>query len=619
MVEYIPEYDYSKNGYKPLRKPFTDDQCGHCRAYYKMLYDKGVTKVEFPPQCSGHILDQVRLLKPGDFDSQEDFEEATILMDPVSWAQQEFGWEHRWYQEFVSSCTARMKILRGGRRSGKSRVEIILILYELMTVKNARVLLLCPSEKLIGEFFEVVEEYIKSSVNLKNSIERNTKNPHLLKLKNGSKLLGLSISPNDPKAGDKARGFDATMFVIDEAETFRDKDMEVILALVVSSAETKVMISSTPKGWRKSFYRDCTNKDIGYKEFWWISAEKPDWDDKMEEGLKIKFSESSYTQEFLADFGDLEEGVFKKKYLDAALQKYDMESISPERDIVHILGVDWNKSAGNHLTILRAEGNNLRLVKKLVIPESEYMQTASVENIINLHREWRFKHIIVDYGYGNTQVEMLKRYGIENPGSGLLTAIKGFHMNQYIDVIDPLTGLPEKKPAKPFFVMQTVKLLEDGNLILPHSEDYGISASDLEEGALENIGLVEQMRNFKVQGYSTLNLPRFSQGYDHTLTAFMLACGGYVLYEGALKKMDYSTRVVGIATPTQVEPIVASTTKEREELAKKGDDYILTNTFGRVPPTKHPPSTRDLNTLLNKRPGGQGRSRSNTSWKKRTF
>ena len=757
MTEYAykPEYDYKDTNYKPLGKHFTNDMCKSCKHYYKDMFDKGLTKSEFPVQCQGHIMDQVNALRIEEFDSEEEFEEAKIVLDPVSWALQEFNWDHRWYQNWVSSCTANKKVLRGGRRclakdtlikttrgdvfiqdivvgdyvyseynkpvqvtrtfdqglqevvdignvvdgklatctldhrwlgksskdiaddskwyvepsiietrdlyeedykavghieyvednyklghvsyienkrleqcydievdsptslyclanglvthnSGKSRVEIILVLHEMMTLSNRRILLLCPSEKLIGEFFEVIDEFIKNSTNLKNSIDRATKNPHMIKLKNGSKLLGISISPKDPDAGDKARGFDAHLFIIDESEMFKEKDMESIMALLVSNPETRVMVSSTPKGWRKTFYRTCTNKNLGYKEFWWISAEKPDWSTQMETALRDEFTAAAYTHEFDADFGELEEGVFKKKYIDSALYKYDMNDIAPTPAGRYVLGVDWNKSAGNHMVIVEVEGRHLKLVQKIVVPDSEFMQTQSIQDIIDLHAKWHFKYIFVDAGYGHVSCELLKKYGVANPLTRLAEIVHPIKMNENLQITNPVDGSIVKKFAKPYLVDQTIKLLEDGCLVLPVSEDYGAAGENKHD-----VGLVEQMRNYKVENYSVYSLPRYSQGADHTLTAYMLACGMWVKYEGPLKNLAYSQRVMTLPIATHSPRPEPSATEAERNKELSTTINKLANSSGRVNTNRKSYRTRDLDALMRKNPNSK-----RVSWEK---
>ncbi len=192
-----------------------------------------------------------------------------------------------------------------------------------------------------------------------------------------------------------------------------------------------------------------------------------------------------------------------------------MDEINPVPGNVYVLGVDWNKSAGTHMVIVEWTGK-ANLLKKIVVPESEYIQTDSVQMIIDLNQQWNFKHIFVDAGYGSTQVEMLKKYGVSNLGSGLQHKVKEVHMNQSIEILDPITNKSVKKPAKQFLVQQTVKLLEDKLMVLPESEDTSVTGD-------KQMGLVQQMRNFYIESYSVHGLPRYSQGQEHTLTAIYLS------------------------------------------------------------------------------------------------
>ena len=109
---YIPEIDYPSRGWKPLKKAPPGGMCGRCEVYYQGLFDKGVTKTPFPPTCQKHVMNRVRHLKEVDFRDAAEFESAKILMDPVTWAYSEFGWEPRWGQEETLSCTADKKIYR---------------------------------------------------------------------------------------------------------------------------------------------------------------------------------------------------------------------------------------------------------------------------------------------------------------------------------------------------------------------------------------------------------------------------------------------------------------------------------------------------------------------------
>jgi len=253
------------------------------------------------------------------------------------------------------------------------------------------------------------------------------------------------------------------------------------------------------------------------------------------------------------------------------------------------------------MVINQIDGRSIKFVKKIITPQSEFMHTKSVGDIIELNRMWNFKYIFVDAGYGHVSVELLKKHGVENPASRLAEKVIEIYMNKKIEIISPINGEKITKFAKPYMVDQTVKLLEDGCLVLPVNEDYGY----IGEGA-SDVGLVEQMRNFKVERYSVHNLPTYSQGEEHTLTAFMLACAFWIYKEGPLKQLMYSNRVLSLPVSTDRETETTLSEKEMLETMKK---YRLTRTSGKVNITRKSPSTRDLDlSMKSTMPGRRGPS-----------
>jgi len=543
-AHYIPENDYHSRGFAPF-KAATQDMCGRCETYYANLYKTGKTKNPFPPNCQKHILNRQQGVHQNDFATLEDYAAAQILLDPVLWAKSEFDWEPRWYQEQMLSCTSQKKLYRCGRRMGKTEGMVIECLYEMFTKKDINVLMIAPYERQVTRFFDEIARFVKNSASLKSSVHRYIKSPSRMELVNGSKILGFSSAATGSSRSDKIRGQDAHLIIIDEMDYLLDEDIEAIIAILASRPECRIIAASTPQGWRKKFFNYCTNKDLGFKEFWFISAESPVWtkelDDFFASGAGGKDS-AGYKHEYLADFAEQEEGVFKAEHINRSIEKYDLDQQGPIPGYQYIMGVDWNKSAGTHMVIFQwGDNGKLKLVKKIIIPESEYTQTAAVTKIIQLNMAWGLKYIFVDAGYGATQVELLKKEGMRNRGTGLDKKVIPIAMNQHVELKDPTNGADLIKTAKPFLVQQTAKILEDGRLILPMSEDTAIS----DQKAI--LGLIQQMRNFKVESYSIYGLPRYSQGQDHTLTAMILACGGFVLKEGELSRVAYATRVGAVA------------------------------------------------------------------------
>ena len=111
-------------------------------------------------------------------------------------------------------------------------------------------------------------------------------------------------------------------------------------------------------------------------------------------------------------------------------------------------------------------------------------------------------------------------------------------MNTNIEISDPVSGLPIKKPVKQFMVDASCRAVEMRQVIFPQSEDTTtrIVPSEI---PFADIGILQQMRSFKIVKYSPTGVPTYSQDYEHTLTAWMLAIMGHVLEFSDMKKIEY--------------------------------------------------------------------------------
>ena len=534
---YIPERNYISRNYKPFGKPF-DDMCGHCEMYYSGLFEKGMTDRPFPPNCKKHIAEPLKHLIPSDFDTEEEYSKAIVSLDPISWAVMQFGWEARWYQEEMLSCTAKYKVMRCGRRVGKTEGACIALLHHATTHNNRALLVLAPYEAQVSNIFQMLSRLIESSQNLNQSVSRKTLNPHRIQFANGSYILGFSAGSKTAARSDKVRGQDAHVIYIDEFDYIPDSDIAAVSAILISHPDCQLWTTSTPTGEHKRFFAICTDKNLGYKEFWFTSTEIPHWSDDMEKEMRREYSAEKqdspeWQHEVLAEFGDQIMGVFRNSMVDKAMSDYDLGKASPSHEGTYILGVDWNKTSGTHMVIMEWDGRFV-LLDKIIIPRGDFTQILAVDKIIELHQRWNFKGIYVDRGYGSTQVEMLKKHGLQNPSSNMQFRLRDFAMQEMIVVRDPTNGAEIKKHTKPFMVNALSMMLDGGMLVLPTSEDTRVVRDNMA------MGVVQQMRNFKIEGYSVHGLPKYSQGEEHTLTALMLAVGGFQLLHSDLTKVSLS-------------------------------------------------------------------------------
>ena len=154
-------------------------------------------------------------------------------------------------------------------------------------------------------------------------------------------------------------------------------------------------------------------------------------------------------------------------------------------------------------------------VGKRVVSKEVYTQTAAVDKVRELNDTWNPRFIYVDAGFGDMQVEVLHQYGRADPSTDLLNRVKAIQMGGNIKVMSPLLGMLNE-PAKPFIVNLAVRRLEQGVIEISDSEK-----------TTGTEGLVDQMLLFAVKSYSDSGRPIYTQGNDHSLTAWMLAIYGF--------------------------------------------------------------------------------------------
>jgi replicative DNA helicase len=376
-----------------------------------------------------------------------------------------------------------------------------------------------------------------------NSITRKVTSPQfMIQFSNGSTIRFFTSGMRSGGKSDVARGQEAHVIVLDEMDYMHADDLDALYAMLQKTAEDqpdKVLIgASTPTGRRERFWEWCRSER--FKEFWFPSYCNPYFAKEQEDEFREQYSEIGYRHEIEADWGEDAEGVYPRKYVDKAFIEpswnYNPEMTSARS--FHTIGVDWDKyGAGTNIVVLEVCSdayedprfrNKVKLAYREEIERSEYTLTKAVTRIVELNDIYMPKHIYVDRGYGEVQVELLHKYGVENPISGLKTRVKGVSFSETIDVRDPYTKQVVKKEIKPYMVDNLRQYLEKESIVFPAKDDE----------------MFMQLISYVVVRTTQTGRPVFEAGgsaVDHAHDALMLALLSITQNYSELHKARFAT------------------------------------------------------------------------------
>lgn len=468
-----------------------------------------------------------------------------ISKDPCVWGRNFLQAETRVYQTLILRDPSLRKVLRAGRRLGKTFSMALYLIHYSYTHNDGRSLVIAPMKTQVELIYQEILRLASKNEIVSNSITRKVTSPQfMIQFSNGSTIRFFTSGMRSGGKSDVARGQEAHVIVLDEMDYMHADDLDALYAMLQKTAEDqpdKVLIgASTPTGRRERFWEWCTSNPR-FKEFWFPSYCNPFFSKDQEEEFREEYSESGYRHEIEADWGEDSEGVYPRRYVDKSFMDPGWQyipQITSARSFFTI-GVDWDKyGAGTNILVLEACNesyeeerfrNKVRVVYREEIPKSEFTLTKGVNRVVELNEIFQPKHIYVDRGFGEVQVELLHKYGVENPSSKLRERVKGVSFGEMIEVRDPYTKLPIKKEIKPYMVDNLRQYLENESIVFP----------------VEDEELYMQLISYVVVKTTSSGRPVFEAGgsaVDHAHDALMLALLSITENYGSLHKMTFATR-----------------------------------------------------------------------------
>lgn len=443
-----------------------------------------------------------------------------------------------------------------------------------------------------------------------------------------SAILGFTAGANNSSGGaNNTRGQRADVLICDECDYIGSNQLTNILNIRNEAPERiRLICASTPSGKHEEYYRWCqdaskkyfpsqddikNNRFSGYEVEEKLVGEGNGWTeiyapsnvnkellkinpDTMQtylEDIREELSEMRYAQEVMAEFGEEEMGVYQKKYIKWACDEgtrlkftYITNWSKDERakylkatkgQNIRMLGVDWDKyAAATNMVCMEfdrfhqdAEGRItpcFRMLFRIEIARSEFTYVNAMNKIIALNEEYDFDWIAIDRGYGEVQLEMLHKYGLEHPQSGLADKVIGYQFSQKIEVTDPYTRKKDQKDLKPFMVNNSVNLFEKGKIVLNPKDK----------------GMISQLEEYRVKSISASGKPIYTDENEHAIDAMNLALLIFEQKHGALLKKIFSIKTVFIGTLDNRGMEVKDRSIEGEEPTVAVSKIVPSSTYG---------------------------------------
>lgn len=393
------------------------------------------------------------------------------------------------------------------------------------------------------------------------------------------------VTGNSGGKADVTRGQEAHIIILDELDLMHSDDLESIYAMLQRTAEDqpdKLLIgASTPTGRREQFWKWCT-QNKRFKEIWFPSYVNPFFNTDAEEEFRVQYSEMGYRHEIEADWGEDTEGVYPRRFVDRAFIHPGWRYVDEPSydDSFYVIGVDWDKyGAGTNIVVLevcseayRDErfANRVRLAYREETKREEYSLTKAVQRIIQLNEIFQPRHIYVDRGFGEVQVELLHKFGVEHPFSQLRKRVKGISFSEAIEVRDPHSKELVKKDVKPFMVDNLRQMLEAEEIVFPEND---------EDQFPDELSLYKQLISYVVVRTTQLGRPVYEasgSAVDHAHDALLLACLAITQNYGELMKVKVARKSI----PVSNEAFLSMFTLSENESEREAEEEIIEDTWG---------------------------------------
>lgn len=460
--------------------------------------------------------------------------EMQLEKNKLLWAKECLGWTpfnsernfYQFYQKEFLLCTAKNKVMRFGRRLGKTEIMSIEILHRACHSSNSDkgIIIIGPFQNLITEIFDRLEKLLtgKNSI-YANQYTRKRQPYELITLSNGIQIKGFTTGTD----GNSVRGQSTQAVYLDECAYIPQEAFKAIMAWKLDNPNVPFRAASTPSAVETNFKKWCM-EDPSWKDYWYPSSILPNFAENDEQELRNSLTVDGYQLEVEAKFIEGSSRVFKSHNINNAKEKYNYinsrQELENPNDWYITIGCDWNEmKSGIQIVVLgfnyRSGGKKPFKVLNRVSMHGDFsgiksknLQTAGVEKIKELHEAFKADYVYVDQGHGSMQTEVLSEYFYRR---NEILKFKAVDFASNYEIEDIYTGEKKHKRRKVMMVYFLQKRFELEEILISELEEQGKGS------------MIDQLMLYNIERYDSKEQPIF-EGEDHILDALMLATFAFI-------------------------------------------------------------------------------------------
>ena len=214
------------------------------------------------------------------------------------------------WQQTVWDCPTRFRVIAAGRRTGKSRLAALLLLYKALTcpAKTAKVFYVAPTQGQARDImFDLIQEL---GTGLIASTHVNNLTITLVN--------GVTIALKGADRPQTMRGVSLWFVVLDEYADIKPDVWETILLPALSDHDGDALFIGTPMG-RNHFFELFKAAEMGddpdYAAFHYTSYDNPYIKESVIERAKNSMSSHNFRQEYMASFEAQGSQLFEESWI----------------------------------------------------------------------------------------------------------------------------------------------------------------------------------------------------------------------------------------------------------------------------------------------------------------